>query len=517
LLKKDQNAMTVYGLLERAAASFGNKEALYDLQSRISYQQMKSDVDRLAAILKERGIGKADRIAVSLPNWYETAVLFFAIAKVGAVLVPFNPKYKSHEVEYILGNSKPKAVFVSEEFTRNIEIREALSLVPLIISVKFVREGLEFYEDLVNGIDVEVSEADIDVNNDLFCILYTSGTTGVPKGAMLTHRAVVQSAHTVAGELRCTEEDTFVISAPLFHIFGLACNLLCGISVGARLVLQEKFQPRETLQLIEKEKVTIHQGVPTMFLKELEVEDFDRFDLSTLRTGMVGSAPIPPNKVKEVRDRMGFNLCQSFGISEAATLTFTPYDDEESNILETLGKAIPGVEMKIVDSNRIPIPPGEVGEIAIKSFGMMKGYYQMPEQTNQVLDAFGWFYTGDLGTIDEQGYLRFVGRQKELIIRGGFNIYPQEIEAVLTKNPKIVEAAVVGLPDEVLGEVVCVVVKLKEGYESTEEEIKMYLKEQIATYKVPEKVVFVDRFPVTASGKIQKLKLRDQVAANISR
>lgn len=509
-----QNLLTVYGLLERAVSANEDKEAIYDLKRRVSYHEMKKAVDRFAVTLNNLGIKKMDRIAVSLPNWYETAVIFFAVAKIGAVIVPFNHKYRTHEVEYILKNSEPKVLIVTEEFDQNFGLKEAQAIVPSLISVRFTRDGLHSYEDQIAG---DVTEAEIDVNNDLFCILYTSGTTGVPKGVMITHRGVVQSANTLAGELRCTEKDVFVISAPLFHIFGMVCNLFCGVSAGARMVLQEKYHPRETLKLIEQEKVTIKIGVPTMFIKEIELEDFDSYDLSTLRTGIVGSAPIPPSKVKEIRDRMGIKLCQSYGITETVTVTMTLYDDDEQKITKTLGKPIPGVELKIVDENWLEIPSGETGEIALKSFGMMKGYYKMPEQTDDVLDREGWFYTGDLGVQDEEGYLHFVGRKKEMIIRGGYNIYPQEIESVLTKHPKIKVAAVVGIPDEVLGEVVCAFIQLKKGTEISEDEIKAYVKKQIANYKVPEKLMFIEDFPLTASGKIQKSRLLDQMDTKVSR
>lgn len=515
-MEKDQNLLSVYELLEHVVSAYGEKEAIYDLSKRITYQQLKSDADCLVVALKRLGISKADRIAVSLPNWYETVVIYFAAAKVGAVVIPFNPKYKSHEIEYILKNSAPNLLIAAEEFEQNFGFEKAFNMVQTVVTVRFQQGNLYSYEELIRSVRTEIEPADIDVNNDLFCILYTSGTTGTPKGVMVTHRAVVQSAQTIGRELLCTQDDVFIISAPLFHIFGMAINMLCAIAVGARIILQEKFHPRETLGLIAKEKVTIQQGVPTMFIKELELEDFGHYDLSTLRAGLVGAAPIPAKKVKEIRERMGINLCQSFGITETVSVTMTSCDDTEQNITETLGRAIPGVTLKIVDENRALLPPGEVGEIAVKGFGVMKGYYNMPEQTEQVLDKENWFYTGDLGTLDNEGYLRFVGRKKEMIIRGGLNVYPQEIEAVLMKHPKVIEAAVVGLPDKVLGEVVCAVIRLKNGEVSSEEEIKSYLKERMAIYKIPAKVIFTDEFPVTASGKIQKLKLRDQVASNIS-
>ncbi|MDR4946788.1 class I adenylate-forming enzyme family protein [Neobacillus cucumis] len=513
---KDRNYYSVYGILEDAATKYGNKEALFDLKSRFTFSQIKSDADRFAAALTRRGFKKGDRIAVSMPNWYEIVVIYFAAAKIGATLVPFNPKYKAHEVNHILRNSEPRAAIVSEEFERNIGIKEALFLVPEIFTVRFHWGELPSYQDLMNEEITETAEAEIDVNNDIFCILYTSGTTGVPKGVMIPHRSVVQSANVMGEELYWSENDVLILPSPLFHIFGMAVNLFCAIFAGTRIVLLEKFNPQEILQLIEQEKVTILNGVPTMFIKLLEA-DIARYDISSLRTGVVGASPIPASKVKEIRDRLGINLCQSFGITETVSVTLTPYDDCEKNITETLGKPLPGVVLRIVDEGRQTLPSGETGEIAIQSFGTMKGYYKLPEQTSAVIDHMGWYFSGDLGILDDQGNLKFIGRKKELIIRGGFNIYPQEIEAVLAKHPKIVDSAVIGLPDETLGEIVCAVVQLKNGELSTEEEIKTYLKEQIAIYKVPGKVIFTDKFPVTASGKIMKLKLREEIGNRVSK
>ena len=515
-MNERENQMTVYGLLKRTAENYGEKEAIYDLKNRFSYLNLKKDVDNLASCLKEKGVKKGERIAVALPNWYETAVIFFAVAKLGAILVPFNPKYKKFEVEFILKNSEPKILFASEEFEKSIGFKEAHILVPEIITVKCKLDGFLSYEDLLIN-NVPVAEEEIDTKNDIFCILYTSGTTGIPKGVMITHRSVVQSANTMKNGLKCTEKDVFVIAAPFFHIFGMAINLFCAITSGARMVLQEKYHPEQLLQLIEKEKITIKQGVPTMFIKVLEVENFDQYDISSLRAGIVGASSISAEKMKEIRDRMNINLCQSYGVTETVSVTLTPYDADESKICETVGKAIPGVELKIVNDQRKALPNGAVGEIAIKGFGTMKGYYKLPDQTAEVLDEDGWFFTGDLGSLNEEGYLTIVGRKKELIIRGGFNIYPQEIEGILMRHKKIAEAAVVGLPDEKLGEIVCAVIRLKEGLNSTEEEIKDFLKENLALYKLPSKVIFTNDFPVTASGKIQKLKLRNQLVSELGR
>ncbi len=499
--------------MEQAANKFIGEEAIFDTNRRITYGEIKQEADRLASALSLRGISKGDNLAIALPNWYETIVIYFAAAKIGAIIVPFNPKYKAYEIQHILMNSKPKLAFVTKEFDDNFGFKDALFIVPDMITVRFDWEGLSSYQELITEENYKLEETRIEVDNDIFCILYTSGTTGVPKGVMITHRGVVQSAVTIASELYCSEQDVFILPAPLFHIFGMAVNLFCAVFIGARIVLLERFNSIEVLTLIENENVTILHGVPAMFIKLLERENLNQFNLASLRTGIVGASPIPPLKVKEIRERLGMNLCQSFGITETATVTLTPFHDDERNILETLGKQIPGVELRIVNDDRSELPVGEIGEISIKGFGLMKGYYGMPEETAAVIDDDGWYYTGDLGLLTNQGYLKFVGRKKEIIIRGGFNIYPQEIEALLAKYPKVVESAVVGIPDTMMGEIVCAAVKLKSGIECSEDEIKSYLKKNIANYKVPEKIVFTTNFPVTASGKIQKLKLRNVILA----
>ena len=512
-VEKDPNLFSVYEQLVFTAEKYGRKEAIYDLKNRVSYSALLQDVDHFANVLAAKGVKKGDRIAVSLPNWYEAAVIYFAAAKIGAILVPINPLYKSHELEYILDNAAPVLLIASESLEKNLGFQQSLQWVKESITVRFPLMGFPSFDEYTGGAASyrSVQKAKIDADNDVFCILYTSGTTGKPKGVMITHRAVVQSARTIASVLKCTDQDAFIISAPLFHIFGLAINLVCAISAGARILLQEKFRAEQTLKLIEQESITVQQGVPTMFLKQLEVENLENYNLSSLRTGIVGASPIPPNKVKEIREKMGMELNQSFGITEAVTVTSTTFEDDEDKILEILGRPIPGVELKIVNDKRETVPHGVVGEIAVRSFAVMKGYYKMPEQTDQVLDSEGWFYTGDLGMLDEDGYLKFVGRKKEMIIRGGFNIYPQEIEAVLSKHPYILESAVIGFPDEMLGEIVCAVIRLKEGADCSEEDILTYLKEWIAIYKVPQRILFTQDFPTTASGKIQKVRLREQL------
>lgn len=507
-----RNELSVYGLLEYVSSQIPDIEAIYDyITPRKSYKDLKVDVDKYANLLVAKGIEKGDRIAVSLPNWYETAVLLFAAGKIGAITVPFNPGYKSHEINYILENSTPKILFITDKFKESMDYEKALTIVERVVGVKFRDDQIESLEDWLLEDVPEIEEVNINPSEDVYLILYTSGTTGQPKGVMLTHKACVVSGNSGADRLQCDEKDVFIVSAPLFHIFGIAMNLFTAIAAGARMVLIEKYYPKLIFEVTESERATIKQAVPTMYLKELEFEDFDQYDISSLRAGVVAASPISPDKVRAIREKFNINLIQAFGTSEAATSTVGALDDPEEKILNTLGKPIAGVKVKIVDEHRVEIPTGEVGEIAIAGVANMKGYYNMPEQTAQVLDNEGWYYTGDLGKVDEEGYLNFIGRQKEVVIRGGFNIYPQEIENLIMQYPSVGTAIIVGLPDEVLGEVVCAVIQILPGETCHEQEILDYLSPKIARYKLPNRIIFTDEFPLTPSGKIQKVRVKDKI------
>lgn len=509
-MKTDNHHFTVWEVFERSADAYREKEAIYDQIKRISYGKLKEEAEHAAAMLVSLGIRPGDKVGVALPNWHETVILYLAVARIGAVLVPFNPKYRSHEMKHILNNSGAKLVFVSSEF-EHIELDVIERSVDDFITVRYQRSGMLSYESLI-GREWPIALPDVQQEaSDTYCILYTSGTTGTPKGALITHHAIVQSGIVIGESMRCTEEDVFLILAPVFHVFGLGCNLLSAIYCGSRMVLLDKFKASKALELIQNEKVSIQHAVPSMLNLELKDPDFKTYDLSSLRAGMTGAAPCPPEIIRAVKEELGMVLSISYGATETCTVTITDYEDEEERIYQTIGKAVEGVEIKIVNDQREEVPYGQVGEIACRGFGIMKGYYQMAEQTSDVLDQDGWFYTGDLGTMDEHGYVRYVGRKKELIIRGGFNIYPQEIEALLQKHPKILENAVLGLPDPVMGEITCAAVKLKPGETATFDEIIEYLRPQIAPYKLPSKVVFVQELPSTASGKVQKVKLRDLI------
>jgi len=500
-------------LLEKAARENPDKEALYDGQRRLTYRELDREAARLAHALAARGVQKGDRVAVTLPNWHETVVIYFALSKIGAIAVPFNPMYRQHEVQHILGNSGARMLFVCEDFERNMGAAAIPKSVEEVFAVRFRKDGLAAYEDLIAQGDPDaLAPVSVDPAEDVFCVLYTSGTTSAPKGAMLTHRNIVSAGVTVGEVMHCHGEDVFLIAAPIFHVFGMCPNLISAVAAQAKMVLMDKYHPRKALEWIQAEKVTVHNAVPTMYIKEVNEPDVTKFDLSSLRVGMTGGAACPAETLKAVKEIMKMRVSTGYGLTEAPSLMNTLYDDEDRHILETVGKALPGTEIRIVNEKRETLPPGEVGEIACKGPTVMKGYYKDPEQTAKALDEDGWFYTGDLGTMDENGYIRFVGRIKEVIIRGGYNIYPREIEELLYRHPKVLEAAVIGVPDQVLGEKVCAVIRLKEGMASSKEEILSYLEPLLARYKLPEMVEFVDAFPMTGSGKIQKHRLKDIMA-----
>lgn len=509
---------TVEQLLSSALLIDENREVIYDGNRRLTYHELQTEATWLASGLQQLGVGKGDRVAVCLPNWHEFIIVLFSLSKIGAILIPLNTRYRTDEVEYILKDSGAKAVFISEQVDGNnhmkmfADLQNHLPLLEHIITVRCEQHPLASYNELLEtGKKNELRQEISITSEDIFTILYTSGTTGKPKGVMLLHRNVVTVAMTASAKMQCTHEDVFLIPVPAFHVMGIMF-ILRTVYAKARLVLMEKFKARDALSFIENERVTIHPGVPTMFILELNHPNFSSYDLSSLRTGELAAAPCPVEIVRKIKTNMGCNILVAYGLTEtSANLTITDFNDSDVIQSETVGRAIDGVELKVVDDDRQTVESGTVGELACRSIGLMKGYYNLPEQTSEAVDADGWFYTGDLATIDNDGYVRIVGRKKDLIIRGGYNIYPREIEELLYQHPSVLESAVIGLPDSVLGEISCAVIVVKDGFEISEEELKAYLKEKLVSYKVPDKVILAATLPMTASGKILKVELQSQL------
>lgn len=511
--------LSVWQLLDRATSIHPQKEVIYDKTRRLSYSELRQEADWIASGLFQMGVRKGDRVAVCLPNWHEFIVLYFALARMGAVLVPLNTRYRQNEVEHILKTSGASVVFVTDEFdgvSHDKQFRIAKEKVPTlesIVTVRYEANDLKSYQQLlIQGKNRSLTDVEIDIEEDLFCILFTSGTTGLPKGAMITHANAVRPASIMAEEMHCTDQDVFFVAVPLFHVIGMGVCVFKCVSVVGRMVLTDVFKAEDALKIIEQEKVTIHHGVPTMFILELNHLKSASYDVSSLRTGIVGGAPCPVDIVRRIREEMGCNICVSFGATETSSLTLTGFDDSDKVRSETLGKPIPQVEVKIVNDKKEVVPNGEIGEIVVRAPGLMKGYYGMPDATREVIDDEGWYYTGDMGKLNDQGYVYFEGRKKEMIIRGGYNIYPREVEELFYQHPAVLEAAVIGLPDEVLGEISCAVVCLKQGEVVSENELHEFVKTKIADYKVPDKIFLVDRLPKTASQKISKLKLKEMIS-----
>jgi len=502
-------------MLEQTCSHFASREVLFDGQNRVTYGALFEQVKVMASALQQSDIGVGDKVGVSLPNWYEFVVISLAVGSIGATLVPFNTRYRQDEVAYILSNSGAKMVFISEQvddvsnYDMFTAVKGYIPTLKRIIPVRFEVDSLESYDDfLVKGKNQAPNFPTLEPSDTVYAILYTSGTTGEPKGAMLTHSNVLFTSTMSGKALRCTEQDVLLVPVPLFHVFGLVISLLFSIRFGMKMVLMERYKAEQALQLIEAEKVTIHHGVPTNFILELNHPNRKNYDLSSLRTGIIAAAPCPIEIVKRIRNELGCNILVSYGLSEtAAPITIGDWDDDDRLRSETVGKAMHDVSIKLVDDLNENVAIGQVGEIITKGPGLMKGYYQKREETSKAIDHDGWFHTGDLGVFDESGYLRIIGRKKEMIIRGGYNIYPREIEEVLYTHPSVLEVAIVGLPDTVLGEISCAAIRLKTN-DVTIEALKEFLGNHIADYKVPDKIVILEDIPMTASGKIKKIELQ---------
>ncbi|MGJ9383133.1 class I adenylate-forming enzyme family protein [Salipaludibacillus sp. CF4.18] len=518
-MHRELGYLSISQLLESAVENGPEREVLFDGISRMSYKDLWEKSISLSSTLQRKGIKKGDKIAVCLPNWNEFVVIYMAISHLGAIIVPFNTRYRTEEVEYILRNSEARVAFFTKEFSgithakQFIHAEQTIKSLEMLITVRYEYEGLLNYEDLVEaGKDSTFNPVVIKPEEDVFSILYTSGSTGAPKGAMLTHSNVVKTGVISAEEMKCTPADVFLVAVPVFHVFGMVPSIISTIASSARMVLMDQYKPKEALEVIQDEGITVKHGVPTMFILELNHQDFSKYNLSSLRTGLVAAAPCPIEIVKKIRSDMGCDIIVAYGLSETSpTLTMTKFDDNDIVRAETVGKALPGAEVKIVNAEREDLAVGEVGEIACRSFGVMKGYYNMPNKTAEALDENGWFYTGDLGTLDDRDYLRIVGRKKELIIRGGYNIYPREIEEIYYTHEDVLEVAIVGLPDTVLGEVTCACIKLKSSAQADEKNLMDFIKTRIADYKVPDKVLIVEELPMTASGKIKKVALQEHL------
>ncbi|SNB44979.1 AMP-binding protein [Geobacter sp. DSM 9736] len=530
---------TAGGLLDHIADRYPDNDALVypDKGLRYSYRQFNDVCRQVAKGLLRLGIKKGDHVSIWAYNVPEWVVLQFATAKIGAVLVTVNTNYKSRELEYILNQSDSTTLFLVKSFKDTDYVDTVYEVVPelrtsepgklssntlpFLKNVVFLGEqtpsGMFSFSSLVESgkevTDAELAavEAGLDCH-EVINMQYTSGTTGFPKGVMLTHYNVVNNGFYIGECMKFTDKDRLCIPVPFFHCFGCVLGVMACVTHGAAMVPVEVFDPLKVLQTVEKERCTALHGVPTMFIAELEHPAFELFDLSSLRTGIMAGSPCPIEVMKRViRDMNATEITIAYGQTESSpVITQTRTDDPIELRVASVGRSLPNVEVKIVDiETGATVAPGTQGELCTRGYLVMKGYYKMVEETAKAIDAEGWLHTGDLAVMDENGYCKITGRIKNIIIRGGENIYPREIEEFLYTHPKISDVQVYGVPDRKYGEQVMAAIILKKGEEMTEEEVKAFCRGKIANYKIPRYVKFVSSYPMTASGKIQKFKLQE--------
>ena len=502
-----------------------------------TWKELNDEADLIARGMMSLGVKKGDHVAIWATNTPEWILTLFAAAKIGAVLVTVNTNFKIFELEYLLRQSDTKLLVMIGGFKNNDYVATVNELLPelkttsgeiesehlpflkrVVFAGKETPEGMLNFEDLkILGGDfpVEIYEENKKTLNthDVVNMQYTSGTTGFPKGVMLTHYNILNNGKTIGDGMKFTKNDKLCITVPFFHCFGLVLAMMACITHGTTMVPVERYSPVPVMNAISVEKCTAVHGVPTMFIAMLEHAQFNNFDFSSLRTGIMAGSPCPIEVMKKVIDKMNMReIVIVFGQTEASPgCTMTTTSDSIDKRVNTVGRAFPGVECKIIDpENGEELPINTPGEFCARGYNIMKGYYKMPEATAQAIDKDGWLHTGDLCTVDEDGYYKVVGRIKDMIIRGGENIYPKEIEECLYTCDKVSDVQGIGVPSEAYGEEVMACVILKEGEEMTEEEVKEFVGARMAKHKVPRYVRFVDSFPTNAAGKIQKFKMREE-------
>ena len=534
-------------ILDQQTDRYPDREALVHTATgdRFTYRQFHAEVERVARGFMAIGIEKGQHVGIWATNYTEWVLTQFATAKIGAVLVNVNPAYRTHELAYLLEQSQLTALVLIGRFRTSDYVAMVNELVPELFETTpgqlnsatfpYLRHlvfipphdepdaptpaGMWRWDDLTARAD-EVSASELRARqaqcgpDDPINIQYTSGTTGNPKGATLTHHNILSNALHVGDCMEMDERDRLCIPVPFYHCFGCVMGTLNCVVHGSTMVIPaEHFDPLQTLQAISNERCTAVHGVPTMFIAQLSHPDFARFDLGSLRTGIMAGSPCPIEVMREVIDRMGAQrITIAYGLTEASpVITQTLADDSIERRVSTVGKVLPNVEVRLVDPETDQVVgAGQQGELQTRSSMVMQGYYNMPEATADAIDADGWLHTGDLATVDEDGYYKITGRLKDMIIRGGENIYPREIEEFLYTHPQIDDVQVIGVPDQRFGEEVMAWVRLKPDADATEESIRDFCRGKIAHYKVPRYVKLTDEFPMTVTGKVQKFLMREQ-------
>jgi long-chain acyl-CoA synthetase len=486
-------------ILTDTAAQHGDRTAFKLDDVELSYAALDESSARIAALLKSKGVQPGDRVGLMLPNVPYFPAVYYGILRAGGTVVPMNVLLKGREVTYYLEDPGAKLVFAWHGFAEAAEEGAGHAGAECILVTPGEFEQLV----LAHEPDPELAERSGD---DTAVILYTSGTTGQPKGAELTHSNLHRNAQTVLGFTEFDSSSVLLGALPLFHSFGQTCTMNTAVCCGATVTMLPRFDAEKALEIIERDRVTVFQGVPTMYNGLLHAERADSTDASCLRICMSGGAAIPVELIRAFEDKFGCAILEGYGLSETSPVASFNQPDKPRKA-GSIGTPIEGVEMAVWDDDGNPLPQGEVGEIVIRGHNIMKGYWERPDATAAAIDDDGWFRTGDMAKVDEDGYFFIVDRKKDLIIRGGYNVYPREVEEVLYEHPAVQEAAVVGVPDEALGEEVGAAVVLCKGESLTADELRAWVKEQVAAYKYPRKIWFLDELPKGPTGKILKREI----------
>ncbi|CAM3951866.1 AMP-binding protein [Janibacter anophelis] len=521
---------TIGDNLARTVAEHGAREALVDVPSgrRWTYAELLADVDALAKGLMAKGVAAGDRIGIWAPNCPEWTILQYATARMGAILVNVNPAYRTHELTYVVQQSGMR-MLVSAVTHKSSDYRamveEASPETPDLTKVVYVGEAS--WDELVAAgaavTDEQLAERGASLTpDDPINIQYTSGTTGFPKGATLSHHNILNNGYFVGEMIRYTEADRICIPVPFYHCFGMVMGNLAATSHGACMVIPApSFEPAATLRAVVEERCTSLYGVPTMFIAELGLADFADYDLSSLRTGIMAGSTCPVEVMKRVVAEMNMaEVAISYGMTETSPVsTMTRTDDDLARRTETVGRSMPHIESKVVDPlTGVPVPRGETGELCTRGYSVMLGYWDQPDKTAEAIDAARWMHTGDLATMDDAGYVNIVGRIKDLVIRGGENIYPREVEEFLYTHPAIADVQVIGVPDDTYGEELMAWVVLQDGAGGlTADEVREFASGKLAHYKIPRYVHVTDAFPMTVTGKVRKVEMREQAVQILER
>ncbi|MEU7529265.1 AMP-binding protein [Saccharothrix sp. NPDC042600] len=509
---------TIAANLDRAVAAHGDREALVDRTTgrRWTYRQLGAEVDAVAAGLHHRGVRAGDRVGIWSPNRAEWVVVQYATARIGAILVTINPAYRVHELEYVLNQSGARTLVAARSFKTSDYAGMIEQVRPNCPGLRdVVLLDTPQWTELRSDDHPEWPELSAD---DPINIQYTSGTTGFPKGATLSHHNILNNGFFVGELLGYTENDRICVPVPFYHCFGMVMGNLAATSHGACVVIPAPaFDPAATLRAVAEERCTSLYGVPTMFIAELAEPDFDSHDLSSLRTGIMAGSPCPVEVMKQVVERMGMReVSIAYGMTETSPVsTQTRRDDSLDRRVATVGRVLPHLEVKVVDPETgRTVPRGTPGELCTRGYSVMLGYWEQPDKTAEAVDAARWMHTGDLAVMDDEGYVNITGRIKDMVIRGGENLYPREIEEFLHTHPDVLDAQVIGVPDVRYGEELMAWVRLRPGAEPlTPEALREFCTGKLAHHKIPRYVHVVEDFPMTVTGKVRKVEMRRQAVA----